>query len=123
MLKSPAGCCSVDAFDLGYGPLNDPATLRGALFWALALYLPLSGPLSRFEASLVNGPLSGRWQQIALITSSLVLALAVGLVVQLLLSWSLGPGWGSSLALITVGWSLFLLVARSQEQDQGKDND
>ena len=39
------------------------------------------------------------------------------MVVQLLLSWTLGPGWGSSLALITVGWSLFLLLARSQEQD------
>ena len=117
MLGSPDGCCSVDAFALGYGPLNDPATLRGALFWALALYLPLSGPLTRFEASLVNGPLSAPWQQLALITSSLLLSLAVGLVVQLLLSWTLGPGWGSSLALITVGWSLFLLLARSQAQD------
>jgi hypothetical protein len=107
----------VDAFALGYGPLNDPTTLRGALFWALALYVPLSGPLSRFEASLTNGPLSDRWQQIALITSSLLLALAVGLVVQLLLSWSLGPGWGSSLALITVSWSLFLLLVRRQGQD------
>ena len=75
MLRSPAGCCSLDAFDLGYGPLNDPTTLRGAVFWALALYVPLSGPLSRFEASLTNGPLSDRWQQITLITSSLLLAL------------------------------------------------
>lgn len=117
MLRSLANACSLDAFALGYGPLNDPATLRGALFWALALYIPLSGPLGRFEASLVNGPLNGSWQQVALVLSSLLLSLGVGLVVQLLLSWTLGPGWGSSLALITVGWSLFLLLARSQEQD------
>jgi len=33
-------------------------------------------------------------------------------VVQLLLGWALGPGWASSLALITIGWSLFLSLAR-----------
>ncbi|MGC6482642.1 MAG: hypothetical protein ACON4T_03610 [Synechococcus sp.] len=108
----------MDAYALSYGPFNDPATLRGAVFWALALYLPLSGPLSRFEASLLNGPLNARWQQVALVSSSLLLAFAVGIVVQLLLSWTLGPGWGSSLALITGGWSLFLLLARSQDQEQ-----
>ena len=118
MLRSLAKACSLDAFAFGYGPLTDPGTLRGGLFWALALYIPLSGPLGRFEASLLNGPLSGPWQQIALVLSSLLLALGVGLVVQLLLSWTLGPGWGSSLALITVGWSLFLLLARSQDQDR-----
>ena len=112
----------MDAFALGYGPFNDPATLRGAVFWALALYLPLSGPLNRFEASLLNGPLSAGWQQIALVISSLLLALGVGVVVQLVLSWTLGPGWGSSLALITVGWSLFLLVARREGQEQDDRN-
>ena len=55
------------------------------------------------------------------VISSLLLALGVGVVVQLVLSWTLGPGWGSSLALITVGWSLFLLLARSQDQDKTKD--
>ena len=38
---------------------------------------------------------------------------ARGLVMQLLVSWTLGPGWGSSLALIGIGWSLLLLVADS----------
>ena len=117
MLRSLARACSLDAYAFSYGPLNDPATLRGALFWAIALYIPLSGPLSRFEASLAEGPLTGPWQQIVLVVSSLLLAFGVGVVVQLLLSWTLGPGWGSSLALITVGWSLFLLLARSQDQD------
>ena len=122
MLRSPACACFLDADALGYGPLNDPATLRGALFWALALYVPLSGPLGKFEASLLNGPLNGAWQQVALVVSSLLLAFGVGLVVQLLIGWSLGPGWGSSLALITVGWSLFLLVARREGQEQDDRN-
>ncbi|MEB3158750.1 MAG: hypothetical protein VKK03_04745 [Synechococcus sp.] len=115
MLRSPAQACSLNTFDLGYGPLTDPATLRGALFWALALFIPLSGPLSRFEDSLKEGPLSAHWQQIALVLSSLLLALGVGVVVQLLLSWTLGPGWGSSLALITVGWSLLLMAAKRSD--------
>ena len=46
--------------------------------------------------------------------SSLLLALAVGLVIQLLLGWALGPGWASSLALITIGWSLFLTLAQKR---------
>jgi hypothetical protein len=35
-------------------------------------------------------------------------------ITQLILAWALGPGWASSLALITIGWSLFLVVARGQ---------
>ena len=34
------------------GPLADPSMWRGALLWAIALYVPLSGPLAAFEASL-----------------------------------------------------------------------
>ena len=44
--------------------------------------------------------------------SSLLLALAVGVVVQLILAWALGPGWASSLALISIGWGLFISLAR-----------
>ena len=114
MLGSPGDALIVNEWSGGIGPLADPAMLRGGLFWALALYIPLSGPLQRLEESLAQGPLSNGGQQIALVISSLLLALAVGLVLQLLLSWTLGPGWGSSLALITVGWSLFLLLARRE---------
>ena len=64
--------------------------------------------------SLESGPLNETWRQIALVISSLLLALAVGLVIQLLLGWALGPGWASSLALITIGWSLFLTLAQKQ---------
>jgi hypothetical protein len=115
MLGSLAEVRFMQEWSGAIGPLADPAILRGGLFWALALYVPLSGPLQRLEESLTQGPLNGQSQQIALVVSSLLLALAVGLVVQLLLSWTLGPGWGSSLALITVGWSLFLLLARREQ--------
>ena len=94
------------------GLLLQSSTLSGGLFWAIALYLPLSAPLSRLEASLESSPLSAPWRQAALVISSLLLALAVGLLIQLLLGWALGPGWASSLALITIGWSLFLTLAR-----------
>ncbi|WP_186544891.1 hypothetical protein [Synechococcus sp. ROS8604] len=102
----------MDTYEMG--PLLQSSTLSGGLFWALALYLPLSGPLQRLEASLEDGPLSGAWRQAALVISSLLLALAVGVITQLILAWALGPGWASSLALITIGWSLFLVVARGQ---------
>ena len=94
------------------GLLLQSSTISGGLFWAIALYLPLSAPLSRFEASLEEGPLSAPWRQAALVISSLLLALTVGVVIELLLGWALGPGWASSLALITIGWSLFLTLAR-----------
>jgi hypothetical protein len=97
------------------GPLTDAVLWRGALFWALALYVPLSGPLGRFEASLADSELTDRWKQVALVISSLLLALAMGLVAQLLMSWALGPGWASSLALIGVGWSLLLALSSSGE--------
>ena len=94
------------------GLLLQSSTLSGGLFWAIALYLPLSAPLNRFEASLESSSLSAPWRQAALVISSLLLALAVGVLIQLLLGWALGPGWASSLALITIGWSLFLSLAR-----------
>ena len=94
------------------GLLLQSSTLSGGLFWAIALYLPLSAPLSRLEASLESGPLSAPWRQAALVISSLLLAMAIGVAVQLLLGWALGPGWASSLARITIGWSLFLSLAR-----------
>ena len=40
------------------GPLADPSMWRGAPLWAIALYVPLSGPLAAFEASLTESPLS-----------------------------------------------------------------
>ena len=60
------------------GPLADPSMWRGALLWAIALYVPLSGPLAAFEASLTDSPLSEEWRQITLVFSSLLLALAIG---------------------------------------------
>ena len=112
MLGSLAEVRFMQEWSGAIGPLADPAILRGGLFWALALYVPLSGPLQRLEESLTQGPLNGQSQQSALVISSLLLALAVGVVVQLILWWSLGPGWASSLALISIGWGLFISLAR-----------
>ena len=48
--------------------------------------------------------------------SSLLLALAVGLLTQLGASWALGPGWATSLAAIAIGWSLLLIAANRDDQ-------
>jgi protein-S-isoprenylcysteine O-methyltransferase Ste14 len=103
-----------DAFTLpALGPL-----LPGIALWALALYLPLSVPLARLEQALGEGPLEEGWQQLVLVTGSLMLALAVGLVVELLLSWALGPGWAGSLGLIAVLGGLFLGLAAGRGDDR-----
>ena len=52
--------------------------LSGGALWALALYLPLTVPLARFEEALAEGPLNEGLRQLALVVSSLLLALAVG---------------------------------------------
>ena len=105
----------MQSYEVIGGPLAEPAIWRGALFWALALYIPLSGPLARLEKSLESSPVPESGRQGVLIASSLLLAMAVGLVAQLLMSWVLGPGWASSLALIGVGWSLLLALSSSGE--------
>jgi protein-S-isoprenylcysteine O-methyltransferase Ste14 len=103
-----------DAFTLPeLGPL-----LPGIALWALALYLPLSVPLARLEKALGEGPLEEGWQQLVLVTGSLLLALAVGLVVELLLSWALGPGWAGSMGLIAVLGGLFLGLAAGRGDDR-----
>ncbi|AII42193.1 MAG: hypothetical protein VX069_07030 [Cyanobacteriota bacterium] len=107
----------MQSYEVIGGPLAEPAIWRGALFWALALYIPLSGPLARFEKSLDASPVPESGRQAVLIASSLLLAMAVGLVTQLMFSWTLGPGWASSLALIGIGWSLLLLLS-----DNGQEN-
>ena len=96
-------------------PLSDGGVWRGALLWAIALYIPLSAPLAAFETSLADSPLPQLWRQIVLVTSSLLLALVVGLITQLVASWALGPGWASSLAAIAIGWSLLLVAVNRQD--------
>jgi hypothetical protein len=89
--------------------------LPGVALWALALYLPLSVPLGRFEESLAAGPLAAGTQQLLLVLSSLALALGVGVVTELLLCWALGPGWASSLGLMAVLSGLFWAVASRRD--------
>jgi protein-S-isoprenylcysteine O-methyltransferase Ste14 len=82
-------------------PVPDWSSLvPGMTLWALALYLPLSAPLARLEEALAEGPLSEPVQIVALVISSLLLALGVGVITQLLLSWALSPSWAASLGLM-----------------------
>ena len=95
------------------------ALAPGIALWALALYLPLSGPLNRLEASLGEGSLPPAAQQIALVVSSLLLALAMGVVSVLVLSWALGPGWAGSLGLMAVlGGGFWTLASRANREPE-----
>ena len=84
--------------------------LPGTALWALALYLPLSLPLGRFEQALASMGVEEGWQQLALVGASLALALAVGAITNLVLGWILGPGWGTSMGLIAVLAGLVLAL-------------
>ncbi|WP_399237395.1 hypothetical protein [Synechococcus sp. CS-1328] len=90
--------------------------LPGIALWALALYLPLSRPLARFEQALAEGPLGEIAQQVVLALSSLVLALAVGLLTELGLGWALGPSWATSLGLMGVLSGLFWTLASRRDE-------
>ena len=45
MLSCPEAA-RMQSYEVMSGPLADAAVWRGALLWALALYVPLSAPLS-----------------------------------------------------------------------------
>jgi hypothetical protein len=91
--------------------------LPGSALWALALYLPLSAPLSRLEEALAAGPLDEGSQMVALVVSSLLLALGAGVVVNLVLGWALGPGWGTSLGLVAALYGLFWGLAAASRNE------
>ncbi|MFQ6538596.1 MULTISPECIES: hypothetical protein [Aphanothece] len=93
------------------------AVLPGIALWALALYLPLTLPLSRLEQALAAGPLPQYAQQLVLLGLSLLLALLLGTATDLALGLALGPGWASSLGLIAVGWGLFTALASRARED------
>jgi hypothetical protein len=89
--------------------------LPGSALWALALYIPLSVPLSRLEDALAAAQLAEDLQQTLLISASLLLALGVGVVVNLGLGWALGPGWGTSLGLMAALYGLFWGLAANRD--------
>ena len=105
----------MESYEVISGPLADASVWRGGLLWALALYVPLSAPLSRLESSLEESKLPESLRQPTLVISSLLLALAFGVVTQLGLSWVLGPGWASSLGIVAVSWSALLVLASGGE--------
>ena len=89
----------------------------GSALWALALYIPLSGPLARLEAELSGTGLSESLQTTILVMSSLLLAAAIGLICQIAMSWALGPSWGASLGLMAVLSGAFCSLASRRDQD------
>ena len=88
--------------------------LPGSALWALAVYLPLTAPLTRLEDALAAGPLDEDGQLVALVVSSLLLALGAGVVINLVLGWALGPGWGTSLGLMAALYGLFWGLAAAR---------
>ena len=90
--------------------------LPGSALWALALYIPLSAPLHRLETALAAMGLAEESSQALLVIASLLLALAVGVLVNLVLGWALGPGWGTSLGLMAALYGLFWGLAASRER-------
>ena len=114
MLSSTEAAWMV-SYEVMGGPLADASVWRGALLWAIALYVPLSAPLSKLESSLEDSDLPESVRQPTLVISSLLLALGVGVVTQLIASWALGPGWASSLGFIAIGWSLLIIAASREE--------
>ena len=91
--------------------------LPGSALWALAFYLPLSVPLGRLEEALTEAQLADELQQTLLIGASLLLALGVGVVINLSLGWALGPGWGTSLGLMAALYGLFWGLAANRDAD------
>jgi hypothetical protein len=89
--------------------------LPGIAIWALALYLPVSLQLGRLEERLTSGPLANGSVELILAIGSLILALVAGLTVDLLLGWTLGPGWASSLGVLAALWGPFLALASRKE--------
>ena len=78
MLNSTEAAWMV-SYEVMGGPLADASVWRGALLWAIALYVPLSAPLSTLESSLEEGGLPEAVRQPVLVISSLLLALVVAL--------------------------------------------
>ena len=101
-------------------PLSDAladwrSLLPGIAIWALALYVPVSLQLGRLEEGLSSGPLAGGGGELILAIGSLLLALMAGLAVDLLLGWTLGPGWSTSLGVLAALWGPFLALASRKD--------
>lgn len=97
--------------------------LPGVALWALALYLPLSRPLAVLEERLGAAGVAEGLQGLLLVLISLLMALGAGVLMELLLGWALGPGWGSSLGLVAALWGLFAAVASRSGSDRDGDGD
>lgn len=96
--------------------------LPGVALWALALYLPLSLPLRVLEERLGAAELPESLQGVLLVLISLVAALGAGVLMELLLGWALGPGWGASIGLVAALWGLFWALASRNGSSGSNDS-
>ena len=71
--------------------------------------------LGRLEEGPPSGPRPGGSGELLLALGSLLLALVAGLAVDLLLGWTLGPGWASSLGVLAALWGPFLALASRKD--------
>ena len=118
--RSPAPAAAAAAPPLPeWIPASWTLLLPGTALWALAFYLPLRAPLARLEEALAAGSLAPGTQQLLLVVSILLLALAVGAATNRALGWTLGPGWGTSLGLMAALYGLFWGLAASRDAADG----
>ena len=99
----------MQSYEVISGPLADAAVWRGALIWAVALYVPLSAPLNGWKRVLKPAPfqrIGGRDPDPQQPSAGVGHGTDNPAGMQL----GLGPGWASSLGVVVLGWSLLLTL-------------
>ena len=103
------------SYEVMGGPLADASVWRGALLWAIALYVPLSARSARW-----NQAQGERATRIGASTGAGDQQLLLALVTALSPSsdrWIWVPSWASSLGVVAVGWSVLLILANAGKDD------
>ena len=70
-----------------------------------------------FHGIQITSGLFHVWRAWGITNETQLLALAIGVLADLSLSWALGPDWASSLGLIAAGWGLFTALASRARED------
>ena len=105
------------SYEVMGGPLADASVWRGALLWAIALYVPLSAPLSTLESSLEESELPGIGASTGAGDQQPAAGPRHGRCHPARIQLGLGAGWASSLGVVAVGWSVLLILANAGKDD------